>query len=137
MSFLGRCSLAAYAVANNTALNKYDAYESQQDNTNFEFIRNMLRDYSTMIVLNNSSNELLLNCFAYGYKCLVNTTNSNVLAVNTSIDYLKDNNYSYIVNGGDVTVVNTFRVFGKSFNRISGHLKMYGRFDFTLKKESS
>ena len=137
MSFLGRCSLAAYAVANNTALNKYDAYESQQDNTNFEFIRNMLRDYSTMIVLNNSSNELLLNCFAYGYKCLVNTTNSNVLAVNTSIDYLKDNNYSYIVNGGDVTVVNTFRVFGKSFNRISGHLKMYGRFDFTMKKESS
>ncbi len=135
MSFLGRTSVAAYAVDNNTALTKYAQIES--DNTIFEFVRNMLRDYTTMIVLNGSSNEILLNCFAYGYKCLVNTTNSNVLAVNTSIDYLKDENYSYIVNGGDVTVVNTFRVFGQSFNRISGHLKMYGRFDFTMKKESS
>lgn len=134
MSFLGRTSVAAYAIDNQTALTKYAQIES--DNTKFEFVRNMLRDYTTMIMLNGSSNEILLNCFAYGYKCLVNTTNSNVLAVNTSIDYLKDENYSYIVNGGDVTVVNTFRVFGKSFNRLSGHLKMYGRFDFTMKKES-
>ena len=136
MSFISRASVAAYAVANNAALTKYALFESDSDKTNFEFVRNLLRDYTTMIVLNNSSNETLLNCFAYGYKCLVDTTNSNVLAVNTSIDYLKDNNYSYIVNGGDVTVINTFRVFGKSFNRISGHLKMYGRFDFTMKKES-
>ena len=134
MSFLSRNSLSTYAVANNTALDKYAGFES--DSTKFEFVRNMLRDYTTMIVLNGSSNELLFNCFAYGYKCLVNTTNSNVLAVNTSIDYLKDENYSYIVDGGDVTVINTFRVFGKSFNRISGHLKMYGRYDFTMKKES-
>ena len=135
MSFLSRASVAAYAVANQTALEKYALFESGEKRTYFEFVRNMLRDYTTMIVINNS-NELLLNCFAYGYKCLVNTTNSTVLAVNTSIDYLKDENYSYIVNGGDVTVVNTFRVFGHSFNRISGHLKMYGRFDFTMKKES-
>ena len=135
MSFISRASLAAYAVANNTALDKYDLFEVDSDKLNY--VREILRDSTTMIVLNGSSNELLLNCFAYGYKCLVNTTNSNVLAVNTSIDYLKDYNYSYIVNGGDVTVVNTFRVFGQSFNRISGHLKMYGRFDFTMKKESS
>ena len=138
MSFLSRVSLAAYAVANQTALDKYDLFETQGtgSGSNFDFVRNTLRDYTTMIVINGSSNEILLNDFAYGYKCLVDTTNSNVLAVNTSIDYLKDENYAYVVNGGDVTVVNTFRVFGKSFNRISGHLKMYGRFDFTLKKES-
>ena len=134
MSFLSRTSLATYAISNNTALNKYDLYEI--DNEKLEYVRDFLRDYTTMIVLNNSSNELLLNCFTYGYKCLIDTTNSNVLAVNTSIDYLKDNNYAYVINGGDMTVVNTFRVFGKSFNRISGHLKMYGRFDFSMKKES-
>ena len=133
MSFISRQSVAAYAVANNTALEKYALFEITEEE--FEFVRNLTRDYTTMIVINGSSNELLLNCFAYGYKCLVNTTNSTVLAVNTSIDYLKDNNYAYIVNGGDVTVCNTFRVFGKSFNLISGHLKMYGRFDFTMKKE--
>ena len=136
MSFLSRTSLAAVAIANNTALNKYDLFESQQDQTNFEFVRTLLRTYTTMIVLNNSSNELIFNCFAYGYKCLINSTSSTVLAVNTSIDYLLDDNYAYVVNGGDVTVINTFRVFGKSFNRVSGHLKMYGRFDFRMKRES-
>ena len=133
-SFLSRTNLASFAVANNTALDKYAQFES--DSTKSDFVIDMLRDYTTMIVINNSSSETLLNCFAYGYKCLVNTTNSTVLAVNTSIDYLKDDNYSYVVNGGDVTVVNTFRVFGKSFNRISGHLRMYGRYDFTMKKEA-
>ena len=89
-----------------------------------------------MIEINNSSNELIFNCFAYGNKCLINTTNSTVLAVNTSIDYLLDENFAYIISGGDMTVVNTFRVFGQSFKRNSGHLKMYGRFDFRLKREA-
>ena len=133
MSFISRASVAAFAVANVDALEKYALFETDGDK--LDYVRDMQRDYATMIVLNNSSDELLFNCFTYGYKCLIETNNSNVLAVNTSIDYLKDDNYAYIVNGGDVTVVNTFRVFGKSFNRISGHLKMYGRFDFTLKKE--
>ena len=136
MNFLSRCSLAAYAVANNTALNKYDLFEGSGKSEQLEFVRTLLRTYATLVQVNNSTNELIFNCFGYGHKCLVNTSNSTVLAVNTSIDNLLDNNYSYIVNGGDVTVVNTFRIFGKSFNRISGHLKMYGRYDFTMKKEA-
>ena len=133
-SFLSRNSLATYAVSNTTALTKYAGFES--DLTKLDFVNNMLRDYATMIVVNNSSNELLFNCFTYGYKCLLNTTNSTVLAVNTSIDYLKDNNFAYIINGGDVTIANTYRVFGKSFDRLSGHLKIYGRFDFVLEREA-
>ena len=136
MSFISRSSVAACAVTNVTALEKYALYEADNDKTNFEFIRTLFRTYATMIVVNNSSNELLFNCFTYGYKCLIETNNSTVLAVNTSIDYLLDDNYAYVVNGGDVTVVNTFRVFGKSFNRTSGHLKMYGRFDFRMKREA-
>ena len=136
MNFLSRTSLAAFAVANTTALNKYDLFEAQSDDTNFKFVRTLLRTYTTMIEINNSSNELIFNCFAYGNKCLINTTNSTVLAVNTSIDYLLDENFAYIISGGDMTVVNTFRVFGQSFKRNSGHLKMYGRFDFRLKREA-
>ena len=134
MSFIPRSNVAACAVTNTEALQKYANIESNSDK--LEFLTELFRTYTTMIEISSSSNELLLNCFAYGYKCLVNTTNSNVLAINTSIDNVKDENYAYIINGGDVTIVNTFRVFGKSFNRISGHLKMYGRFDFTLKKEA-
>ena len=136
MSFISRASVAAFAVANTTALNKYALFEADSDKTNFEFVRTLMRTYATMVVVNNSSNEFILNCFTYGYKCLINTTSSTLLAVNTSIDYLLDDNYAYIVNGGDVTVANTFRVFGNSFNRTSGHLKMYGRFDFRMKRES-
>ena len=136
MSFISRASVAACAVDNQEALTEYASFESGDKQDKMEEVRTLLRTYTTMIEVNNSSHELLLNCFAYGYKCLVNTSNSTVLAVNTSIDYLLDNNYSYVIDGGDVTVINTFRVFGKSFNRISGHLKMYGRFDFSMKRES-
>ena len=136
MSFISRASVAAFAVANTTALNKYALFEADNDQTNFEFVRTLTRTYATMITVNSSSNEFILNCFTYGYKCLINTTNSTLLAVNTSIDYLLDDNYAYIVNGGDVTIANTFRVFGNSFNRTSGHLKMYGRFDFRMKRET-
>ena len=136
LSFLVRTYLSSFAVSNNTALDKYSYAELTSNNDKYEFVKNILRDYTTMILINSSSDELLLNCFAYGYKCLVNTTSSTVLAINTSIDYLKDANYAYVINGGDVTIVNAFRVYGKSFNRISGHLTMYGRYDFTMKKES-
>ena len=135
VNYLSRTCLGTYAVTNNTAINKYLLFET--DRTTLDYVRNITRTYSTMININNSSNELVLNCFSYGLKCLINSTNSTLLAVNTSLDYLLDNNYLYIINGGDATIVNTFRVFGQAFNLISGHLKIYGRYDFTKKREIS
>ena len=134
LNFLGRSSLALFAVTNQTALEKYTDLEI--DSSKLEYVRTLTRTYSTMIKV-TGSNELILNCFSYGVKCLIDSTSSNVLAINTSLDYLLNDNYMYVINGGDVTIANTFRVFGKSFNLVSGHLKIYGRFDFDNKREKT
>ena len=132
LNFLSRSSLCLFSSVNNTALDKYLLFEN--DSEKMTFVKTITRTYSTMIDL-NSSNELVLNCFSYGVKCLINSNNSTLLAVNTSLDFLLDNNYMYVINGGDAKIVNTFRVFGKSFNLLSGHLEIYGRYDFSNKKE--
>lgn len=134
LNFLSRSSVASFAVANQSALESFVNFESSLET--LEPVRTLTRTYSTMIKV-TGSNELILNCFSYGVKCLIDSTSSNVLAVNTSLDYLLDNNYMYVINGGDVTITNTFRVFGKSFNLVSGHLKIYGRFDFDNKREKT
>ena len=134
LNYLSRSSIAQYAVSNVSALEKYINFESDNDTRNA--LINFTRTYSTMINV-NSSNELVLNCFSYGIKCLINSSSSTLLAVNTSLDNLLENNYCYVINGGDATICNTFRVFGKSFNLVSGHLSIYGRFDFNIKREKS
>lgn len=132
LNFLSRSSISAFSSVNNTLLDKYTLFEGDADKLNY--VRVLTQTYSTMIEL-YSSNELVLNCFSYGIKCLINSNNSTLLAINTSLDNLLENNFMYIVNGGDAKIVNTFRVFGKAFNRISGHLEIYGRYDFSNKRE--
>ena len=134
LNFLSRSSLGLFAVSNTSAIQKYIDFETTPET--LDEVRNLFRTYSTMISINNS-NELVLNCFSYGVKCLINSTSTTLLAVNTSLDYLLTNNYVYVINGGDATIANTFRVFGKSFNLVSGHIKIYGRFDFDNKREKS
>ena len=136
-AFLSRTNLAACANPNNCNINSLRNYVLfETDQTKFNFVVDMLRNFTTMIEVRNSVDELLLNCFAYGYKCLVNTAYSKVLAVNTSIDYLKDENYAYIIDHGIVTIVNTYRVFGKAFQRAYAEdVIVYGRFDFVLERE--
>ena len=120
--------------ANQTALNKYAGFESSEKETERELVLNLTRSYVTLIKL-TSANEFILHAFAYGVKCLINSTNSTLLAINTSLDNLKDNNYCYVINGGSAKIVNTFRVFGLSFNLVSGSLEIYGRFDFKNRRE--
>ena len=134
LNFLARCSLASFAQGNTTALQKYYDFENGSKEEARLKVLDLTRTYTTMIKVNNS-NELVLNCFSYGVKTLIESNNSTLLAVNTSLDYLKDDNYCYIINGGTAKIVNTFRVFGKSFNLISGSLEMYGRYDFNNKRE--
>ena len=134
LNFLSRSSISLFAVINQSTLEQYVNFEGNE--SLLTSMKDLFRTYSTMISISNS-NELVLNCFSYGVKCLINSTDSTLMAINTSLDYLKDENYVYVVNGGDATICNTFRVFGKSFNLISGHIKIYGRFDFDNKKEVS
>ena len=132
LNFISRSSLSTFSSVNNTLLDKYTLFEEDSDKLNY--VRLLTQTYSTMIEL-QSSNELVLNCFSYGIKCLINSSGSTLLAINTSLDNLLDGNYMYIINGGDVKIVNTFRVFGKAFNILSGHLEIYGRYDFSNKRE--
>lgn len=134
LNFLARSCLHDYAQANVTALEKYYNFENESKDEPHDKAREITRSFTTMIKLFDS-NELVLNCFSYGVRCLINSTTSTLLAINTSQDNLKDDSYVYIINGGSAKIVNTFRVFGNSFNLISGSLEIYGRYDFTNRRE--
>ncbi len=134
LNFLARNCLHNFAQENLTAINKYYDFELESKDEEHYKVLDITRTYTTLIKVNNS-NELVLNCFGYGIKCLIDSTNSTLFALNTSLDNLKDNNYVYIINGGSAKIVNTFRVFGKSFNLISGSLEIYARYDFNNRRE--
>lgn len=133
LSFLSRSSLASVAKSYVDELQGYWFFERFPDK--LETVRELTRNHSTMIEIILSQSELVVNCFSYAVKMLIDTNNSTVLAINTSLDYLKDNKCCYSILNGDVTIINTLRVFGKSFVRYLGHLKMYGRMDFRNKRE--
>ena len=136
LNFISRTYLYNFAQANQTALEKYANSEgtSSVKTDEWEFILDLTRTYTTLIKLINS-NEFMLHCFGYGVKSIINSTNSTILAINTSVDNLKDESYAYVLSGGSAKIVNSFRVFGNSFNLISGSLETYGRYDFTNKRE--
>ena len=134
LNFLARNCLHDFAQANTTALEKYFNFEDESKDDPHDLVRDITRTYTTLIELSNS-NELVLHCFAYGVKNLINSTNTTLLAINTSQDNLKSENYVYVINGGAAKIVNSFRVFGNSFNLISGSIEIYGRYDFTNRRE--
>ena len=134
LSFIARNCLKYFAQANVSAIDKYYRFEEESKDTEHDKMREITRTYETMIKL-SGGNELVFNCFAYGVKTLIESTNTTLLAVTTSQDNLKDNNYMYIINSGSAKIVNTFRVFGHSFNLVSGQIEIYGRVDFNNKYE--
>ena len=134
-NFLSRCCLYQFAQDNVAAIEKYFDVEDPSKATECAKVRDdIMRTYTTMIKVYSGSEDVL-SSFSYGVKTLIECNSANVLAVNTSQDYLKDTSYMYILNGGDMKIVNSLRVFGNSFNRISGHLEACGRFDFKNKYE--
>ena len=134
-NFLSRSCLYQFAKDNVNAITKYFDVEDPSKEAECSKVRDdIMRTYTTMIKV-SGGNEEVLSSFSYGIKTLIDSTNANVLAVNTSQDNLKDTSYMYILNGGDMKIVNSLRVFGSSFNRVSGHLEAYGRFDFKNKFE--
>lgn len=135
LNFLSRSSISLYAHANNETLEKYCDFEDSSKAALNDKVRDITRTYTTMIKL-SGGDEFALHCFSYGIKTLIDTTNTQLLSINSSQDNLKDTSYSYIVNGGSVKIVNTLRVFGIAFNRISGHLEVYGRLDFNTTREA-
>ena len=134
LTFLARCCLHDFAQANTTALEKYFNFEDSSKDEAHDKARDITRTYCTMIKISGGS-EVVLGCFSYGVKTLIESNSANLLAVNTSQDNLKDTSYMYIINGGDAKIVNSLRVFGSSFNLVSGHLEIYSRLDFTNKFE--
>ena len=134
-NFLGRNCLYEFAQENISAIEKY--YDVESDSKEAEHIKlrdDITRTFTTMIKITGGS-EQVLSSFSYGIKTLIESNDANLLAINTSQDNLKDESYMYIINGGDAKIVNSLRVFGHSFNLISGHLEAYGRFDFKNKFE--
>ena len=87
-------------------------------------------DYITVL---NSKKVTVLNTFIYGGKSFMRAENSDVLAVNVAIDGSSKTEYSFILSGGEVSVVNFMHSTSDGKNGIYAYtasgtkLKLYNR----------
>lgn len=110
---------------------------SGESNQDFALLRDDLgRTHTTMVLLENATNQRALNVFCYGESCLFNVKNSTgAVLVNTSLDYIPNDKYVYKLNGGSMVIVGSLRVYGISLLAESGTLQAYGRIAFGVLKE--
>ena len=66
--------------------------------------------------------------FSYGSKNhLVNRNSENTIAINIGSDNLNENEAQIVNENADMTVINSMRFNGHSYDYISGELKLYNR----------
>lgn len=81
-----------------------------------------------VIVLNGAVNQLILGVFSYGQKNLIVNENSrNTLAVNIGSDWMNKKEAQLVNRNADMTVINSMRYEGHSYDNENGSLALYNR----------
>ena len=111
---------------------------SGESNADFAILRDEIgKTHTKMVRLENAKNQVAFNVFCYGHAGLFDMVNSTATLVNTSIDYVFNNNFVYELSGGSCGIIGSLRVFGTSLKVNSGVLKAYGRIAFGEVKEKA
>lgn len=88
----------------------------------------ILRKQCRYIQVEDASEQLIYNTFAYGVKTfVVNTNSENTRVINIGTDNLEDDSPQIQVAGGSLTGINIMRYNGYSNDLIEGTLELYNR----------
>ncbi|MBQ9106425.1 MAG: hypothetical protein IJY56_00880 [Clostridia bacterium] len=85
---------------------------------------------TTEFIRVSGSNEKILNCFSYGVKTLVKSSNAaNLLCVNIGADNIggSGTGVMHVFSGGSAVVINSLRYNGSSYTNSGCTLKIYNR----------
>ena len=93
-----------------------------------EVINPISRPNHQAIIVEEATNQLIYNTFSYGSKNLIVNRNSvDTLAINIGSDNLNENEAQLVNEDANMTVINTLRFNGHSYDNKNGELKLYNR----------
>lgn len=93
-----------------------------------EVINPISRPNHQAIIIEDATNQLVYNTFSYGSKNLiVNKNSTDTLAVNIGSDNLNDTGAQLVNDNANMTVINSLRYNGHSYDNQNGELKLYNR----------
>lgn len=138
-NFMTRSNLYDYFDSANCNVNNWKAIRnSGESNEDFAILRDGIgRTYTTMISLKNPTNQKIFNTFCYGEAGFCQMVGGSAVLLNTSLDYIPNDKCVYTLEGGEMVIVGSLRVYGISLGYKSGRLKAYGRIGFGVTKEKA
>ena len=93
-----------------------------------ELTNPVTRKNTQAIIVENATNQRVYNMFSYGSKNhLVNRDSKGTIAINIGSDNLNEEEAQIINDNAEMTVINSMRFNGHSYDFISGSLKLYNR----------
>ena len=93
-----------------------------------EVINPISRPNHQAIIVEDATNQLIYNTFSYGSKNLIVNRNSvDTLALNIGSDNLNENEAQLVNEDANMTVINSLRFNGHSYDNKNGELKLYNR----------
>ncbi len=97
----------------------------------------ILRQQSKYILLDGATDQQIYNTFAYGCATLITCNNSTALVANIGSDNIGATTAQLVMNSGKMTVVNSMRWNGHSYDHNGGTLAMYNRLTINDKNEQT
>ncbi len=86
------------------------------------------RQNTQAIIIDNAENQLVYNMFSYGSKNhLVNLNSKDTVAINIGSDNLNEDEAQIVNDNSNMTVINSMRFNGHSYDFVSGQLNLYNR----------
>ena len=88
----------------------------------------VLRAHSNLILVEDATNQTIAQTTAYGINTFVINVNSkNTAVINVDSDNIMEDSPQFTQNGGSMTVINTLRYNGYSYELIAGKINLYNR----------
>ena len=100
-----------------------------------ELFNPITRAKNRYIILDGAENQQIYNTFIYGACNMIECNNSTVLACNIGSDNLGSS--KLVMNGGEMTVINSMRYNGSSYKYTDGVLSIYNRLTINNKTEKT
>lgn len=93
-----------------------------------ELTNPITRPNTQAIIVEGATNQRVYNMFSYGSKNhLVNRNSEGTTAINIGSDNLNEDEAQIVNDNADMTVINSMRFNGHSYDCVSGELKLYNR----------
>jgi len=123
-------------VISRTKVPRLENWMSENDAFNSLFV--ITRQETDYILLDGAKDQLIYNTFIYGCaNMIINRNSEGTVVINIGSDNIGENMHQLIMESGSMTVINSMRYNGNSFEHKNGDLQIHNRITIGTKDEIS